>query len=329
MKTIPFTLATSWMMALLISSSPAIEAPADDAPPPPPPPGEAPAPKVPAADAPPAKAPAAEETAYIGVVSSAVPEMLADHLGLQAGEGIIVRAVMPDGPAAKAGLTENDVITKFAGNAVGTPEDLTREVRACKPGDAIKIDVIQKGKAAVLDLTLGTRPKGADQLGMAPLDQLQLDGIPPEFADRVRGLIEGNLGELPLGPGDDPANIAPQMDKAMREMRERMKQAMENAQRIDPPAQPGAQGELRIQQGATIRLMDETGSIELKSSDGSKEVTLRDKDNKVTWTGPWDTEQDKAAAPEDVRQRIERLNIDNTFKGNGLRLEMRGLQPGK
>lgn len=319
MKTIPFTLATSWIMALLISSSPAIEAPADDAPPPPPAAGEAP----------PAKAPAAGEIAYIGVVSSAVPGMLADHLGLQPGQGIVVRAVMPDGPAAKAGLAENDVITKFAGNAVGTPEDLTREVRACKPGDAIKIDVIQKGKAAVLDLTLGTRPKGADQLGIAPLDQLQLDGIPPEFADRVRGLIEGNLGELPLGPGDGPANIAPQMDKAVREMRDRMKQAMENAQRIDPPAQPGAPGELRIQQGATIRMMDENGSIELKSSDGSKEVTLRDKENKVTWTGPWDTEQDKAAAPEDVRQRIERLNIDNAFQGNGLRFELRGLQPGK
>lgn len=324
MKTVPFTLATSWISALFISSAPAIEAPADDAPPPPPAPGEAKP-----AEAKPAPAAKEEDTAYIGVVSSPVPEMLADHLGLQPGEGIVVRAVMPDGPAAKAGLGENDVITQFAGNAVGTPEDLTREVRSCKPGDAIKIDVIQKGKAAVLDLTLGTRPKGADQLGMMPLDQLQLDGIPPEFADRVRGLIEGNLGDLPLDAEDGPAEVAPQMDKAMREIRERMKMAMENAQRIDPPAQPGIQGQLRVQQGATIRLMDEHGSIELKSNEGSKEVTLRDKENKVTWNGPWDTEQDKAAAPEDVRQRIERLNIDNGFQGNGLRFEMRGLELNK
>jgi hypothetical protein len=66
--------------------------------------------------------------------------------------------------------------------------------------------------------------------------------------------------------------------------------------------------------------MDEQGSIELKSNDGSKEVTLRDKDNALTWSGPWDTEQDKAAAPQDVRQRIDRLHLDSTFQGNGLRL---------
>ncbi len=55
----------------------------------------------------------------------------------------------------------------------------------------------------------------------------------------------------------------------------------------------------------------------------AKEVTIRDKDNKVSWNGPWDTEQDKAAAPDDVRRRVERLNLDSKFQGNGLRLQMR------
>jgi hypothetical protein len=70
-------------------------------------------------------------------------------------------------------------------------------------------------------------------------------------------------------------------------------------------------------------MMDDQGSVEIKSNDGSKEVTIRDKGNNITWTGPWDTEQDKAAAPEDVRTRVERLNFDTKFKGNGLRLQMR------
>jgi hypothetical protein len=68
--------------------------------------------------------------------------------------------------------------------------------------------------------------------------------------------------------------------------------------------------------------MDDQGSIELKAVDGGKEITVRDPQDQIIWSGPWDTEQDKAAAPDDVRQRIERLNFDG--QGNGLRLQFRG-----
>ena len=66
------------------------------------------------------------------------------------------------------------------------------------------------------------------------------------------------------------------------------------------------------------------GSIELNSKDGGKEATVRNKDGKVTWSGPWDTEQDKAAAPADVRARLDKLNLDGNFLGGGLRLRLGG-----
>ena len=34
----------------------------------------------------------------------------------------------------------------------------------------------------------------------------------------------------------------------------------------------------------------------------------------VAWHGPWDTDQDKAAAPEDIRERIEKVHSGS---GNG------------
>jgi hypothetical protein len=33
----------------------------------------------------------------------------------------------------------------------------------------------------------------------------------------------------------------------------------------------------------------------------------------MLFEGPWDTEQDKAAAPEDIRERIEGMNQGNRF----------------
>lgn len=315
MKTNPFiTTVTAGLAAILTTPAFAIEAPADDAPPPPAAeaaPGDA----NPAAAEPDARPEARAATAYLGVVSSAVPEMLSDHLGLEQGAGIIVRAVMPDGPAAKAGLAVNDIITRVGDKAVGSPQDLTEQVTTRKPGDAIHLDVIHKGKPAGLDVTLCKRPDQLAGMENQPLDQLNLEGMPKEFADRIRGMIEGNLGGMQLDIREGAVEVAPQIDEAMRELRKRLE---ENNGALQGFGNALGGMKLDIHQGATFRLLDEKGSVELKSNDGGKEVTIRDKENKVTWSGPWDTDQDKAAAPDDIRNRVERLNLDANFQGKNL-----------
>jgi serine protease Do len=311
-----FPITTAGIAIMLAARAAAIEAPSDDAPPPPIAEAAHNAP-VPANQE--IKPEAKAETPYLGVVSSAIPEMLAVHLDLKAGEGVLVRGVMPDGPAAKAGIAVHDIITRVGGQAVGSPEDLSRQVKTHKPGETLHLDLIQKGKPVTVDVTLGIRPAEIAGIEPRPLDQLNLDGVPEDMANRVRDMIQGKLGGLDMHPGEDGAlQPPPQLNEAMREMEQRMKKAMEG---VDVPEIP-AEERAEAHQGATIRMLDGQGSIELKSTDGSKEVTIRDKDNKITWTGPWDTEQDKAAAPEDVRQRMNRLNLDTKFQGNGLRLHM-------
>jgi len=308
MKTFSFITITAGFAA---TSLMAIEPPPDDAPPP----VEV---APPAAGLPAAEVPVREKSAYLGVVATGTPEMLTDHLGLQAGEGIIVRALMPDGPAAEAGLAMHDVIIRIEGKPLGSSEDLTREVAARQPGEKVRLDVIHKGKPAGVDVTLGVRPEQLATPQIKPLDQLNLDGVPRELAERVHRMIEGNLGDLRLDIEQGVQEVAPHFEDAMREMKQRMEKAMEGVGIPEIPQQGGIQ----IHQGATLRLMDDQGSIELKSNEGGKEITVRDKDQNVAWSGPWDTEQDKAAAPEGIRQRVERLNFDDN--GNGLRLQFHG-----
>ncbi|MEY3895568.1 MAG: hypothetical protein RLZZ214_1087, partial [Verrucomicrobiota bacterium] len=124
---------------------------------------------------------------------------------------------------------------------------------------------------------------------------------------------------LDLQLGDAEADAEPGIENAMRELKKRMQGALGDAL-IQPDNLPG--GKVELQGGATIRMNDAQGSVEVKSTEGSKEVTIRDKQNNVVWNGPWDTAQDKQAAPADVRQRVESLNIDGSFKGPGLRLQM-------
>ena len=319
-----FSLITGIVTLVLapVSSVWAIEGEPDDARPPMvEPPAEVVPNAVPKGAAPLEKA----ATPYLGVVSNPVTPALAEHLGLKPGEGIVVGAVMPGGPAEKAGVAVHDVITRLGGDPVGSSEELTHRVSSHQPEETVKLDLIRKGKPTVLDVVLGSRPA---QLGMQQpqaLDQLKLDGVPEEFADRVRRMIEGNLGEFRLDFEEGMQDAAPQVEDAMRDMRERMEKAMRGMQIPEIPRGGihDPQGGIQMHQGVTFRMMDEQGSIELKGNDEGKEVTVRDNQNKVIWSGPWDTEQDKAAAPDDIRQRIERLNIDDA--DNGLRFNFRAV----
>jgi serine protease Do len=325
MKKKTFSSITAALASTLIAPAFALEAPADNAPPPPPvdqPADKLPEFKLPEAPVAPPKpeAEAKEESAFLGVVSGEVPELLADHLDLKSGEGIVVRSLVPDGPAAKAGIAVNDVIIKVAGDPVGSPLDMSTRISGHKAGEKVTLDLIHKGKATQLDVTLGVRPAEIAAAEAQPLDRMNLDGFPKELADRVRDAIAGNIGGLDLKIDEDKA----QLEQLRKQLQKQMGALDPNA--FVPPAANGA-GKIRIQGGGKLIMRDPQGSIEVKSADGGKEVTMRDQQGKVTWSGPWDTDQDKAAAPADVQKRMDSLNLDTKFDGNGLRLQMRQAVP--
>lgn len=319
MKTNSSPFITAGLVVALVTPLFAVEAPEDNAPPPAaaanPQAAQLPEIKLQQED----KAADVMATAFLGVVSSDVPEVLADHLNLKPGEGVIVRSLVPEGPAAKAGLVINDVITRVAGKAVGSPQDISEQITAHKPGDSVDLDLIHKGKATQLKINLGSKPEELAATEPEALDPLQLDGIPKDLADRIRKAVEGNLRGLDLQLGDAEGQVGPQMEEAMRELRLRMQGVIGQGFML-----PGddVDAKVKAQGGATIRMNDNKGSVEIKSTDGSKEVTIRDQQDKVVWNGPWDTAQDKAAAPADVRSRVDSLNIDTSFKGAGLRLQL-------
>jgi hypothetical protein len=263
----------------------------------------------------------AQSIAFIGLSSATLPGMVADHVGLQPGQGVIVRSVYPGGPADKAGLVENDIILSIGETLVGNPEAFSSAIRERKAGDQIPVELIHEGKRIKAEVTLSERPEGlAADSGQSPM----FDGIPDAQADRLRGMIERNLGggRNEAGRGD----IFPdrQFEDAFRMMRERMGNTMN--QQIPQEDADGVSG---IQQSSTVRVMDGTGSIELKSNNGKTNVTVRDASNETLWAGPWNTDEDKAAAPEDIRKRIDKVNSGGTGSGFTFRLgKLRNNDPG-
>jgi serine protease Do len=98
----------------------------------------------------------------IGVGIQNVNKDLADSLGLQRAQGAAVSNVEDGSPASKAGLEVGDVILKIDGRAVEGSADLSRTIRALKPGTKVNLNVWRSGKARDL-VVIVTEFKDAEE----------------------------------------------------------------------------------------------------------------------------------------------------------------------
>jgi putative serine protease PepD len=64
------------------------------------------------------------------------------------------KAILPGGPAAKAGLKAGDLITKFDGRTINTSEELIVAIRAKSVGDKVPLTYIRNGVTATTTVTL-------------------------------------------------------------------------------------------------------------------------------------------------------------------------------
>jgi hypothetical protein len=124
---------------------------------------------------------AGSEPGYLGMVADDRQE----H-----GEGIRVKDVDPDSPAAKGGLQAEDLITAINGQAMHSMDDMKNVLGGLPAGTQLKFQVQRQGAAQNVDVTLGQRP---------PPDQrrFQQFGRIPESAANEDGQAGG--GGMPPG----------------------------------------------------------------------------------------------------------------------------------
>jgi membrane-associated protease RseP (regulator of RpoE activity) len=79
--------------------------------------------------------------------------------------GVLVKNVREESPAAKAGLMKDDVIVEFAGEKVRSAAQLRRLVRETPPGRSVSIVVTRAGKNQTLTAKLETRHLGPMAMG--------------------------------------------------------------------------------------------------------------------------------------------------------------------
>ncbi len=109
---------------------------------------------------------------WLGLECLALPAPLREQLQLPDKQGLLVVAVVPESPAAKAGIARHDILWSVDGKPLMTPGDLIQAVERAKTGK-MAVELIHAGKRKTIEATPTLRPEGS--LRQVPL--------PPEAAD--------------------------------------------------------------------------------------------------------------------------------------------------
>jgi len=95
---------------------------------------------------------------YLGVRTTTVTRSLAAYYSLPVDHGVYVNRVLPDTPAAQAGIREDDIIVRIGDDVIDEEHPLINVLSHYETGQTVAVEVSRAGENVELQLTLGERP---------------------------------------------------------------------------------------------------------------------------------------------------------------------------
>jgi len=95
---------------------------------------------------------------WIGVEPRNITPELAENLGLPRSSGVIIAAILKNGPADKAGMKPGDILLSIGDTPVASMTEMFNQIALLTPGTKTTMTVLRQGGEATLDVTVGKRP---------------------------------------------------------------------------------------------------------------------------------------------------------------------------
>jgi membrane-associated protease RseP (regulator of RpoE activity) len=94
----------------------------------------------------------------LGVTVLQISPELRRHFGAPSDRGVMVDAITPDSPAARAGLRVGDVIVEVEGDSAMSATDVLEAMSDRKKGEPVAIAIVRAGQRSELRATLADDP---------------------------------------------------------------------------------------------------------------------------------------------------------------------------
>jgi hypothetical protein len=263
-------------------------------------------PGVPARPGRPERAPKVPVT-FLGVETSQVPSVVSEQLGLAKGFGLVVDYVVPGGPAAAAGIQQNDILKMLNDQILIEPSQLRKLLQTFSEGTEVTLTLLRKGQEQKITVKL-TKKEVPQRHSWNPgkhewnWDFDDVGDLGEQMQDLKQQLQE-QLGDAQHGVIRETVLKAREAAKRAREDARRAAREIRILGRDD-----GALKATRIDLGkAQIVFSDDKGEMKLETVDGKKLLTAKDPQGKLLFSGPIETKEDLDKVPAEVRQRYEKL----------------------
>jgi len=167
-----------------------------------------------------------EKRGFLGVVTETIEGDFAKYFGVE--EGALIKKVVEDSPAEKAGLKAGDVLTEIAGDEIEETDDVSEAVREHKPGDQVKVKYFRDKKETTLDIKLAeapgsswkmTKPDG-HRIIISNDEEIVVDT--DELNEAIREVME----ELRIGIDESKSDLKHEVEQLKVEI-EQLKKEME------------------------------------------------------------------------------------------------------
>jgi hypothetical protein len=252
---------------------------------------------------------------FLGVETSTVPSVVADQLGLAKGFGLVVDYVVPDGPAAAAGVQQNDILKMLNDQILLEPGQLRKLLQTFQEGQTVTLTVMRKGQEQKISVKLVKKEVRGRRDGGMPGHHdfgFNFDNGDMDFGNVDLGDLKERLQDmkehLKEQIGDQREVIHDAVMKANEEVRRAHDEVRRNGKVDVFSSNNGALKRTSIDIGkAQIVFSDDKGEMKLETVDGKKLLTAKDPQGKLLFSGPVETKEDLDKVPADVRQRFNKL----------------------
>ncbi len=245
---------------------------------------------------------------FLGVETSQLPSVVSEQLGLAKGFGLVVDYVVPDSPAAAAGVQQNDILKMLNDQILIEPSQLRKLLQTFTEGTDVTLTILRKGQEQKVTVKL-TKKEVPQRHSWNPGDKHEwhwdFDDV-GDLGERMEDLKQQLHEQL----GDAQHGV---IGEAVLKAREAARRAREDARRAAREirilsSDNGAVKATRIDLGkAQIVFSDDKGEMKLENVDGKKLLTAKDPQGKLLFSGPVETKEDLDKVPAEVRQRYEKL----------------------
>lgn len=272
---------------------------------------------------------------FLGVETSSVPRVVSEQLGLTKGFGLVVDYVVPDGPAAAAGVQQNDIIKMFNDQILMDPDQLSKLVRSNAEGTSVTLTILRKNAETKVTVKLGkkeVRQRDHDFGMNMNMNMEDFNEKMQAFNDKMKD-FKFDFSNSNFDPAiretvrEAQRQAAQARRDALQQARDQAQRARDEAQRVREQAQrnreetrrssremrlfsndKGTMKSTTIDLGkATIVFTDDKGEMKLETVDGKKMLTAKDPQGKLLFSGPVDSKEDLDKVPANVRERYDKL----------------------